>query len=94
MVLVAVSPVGVGSPACSPACSQQREDRCNCSSAAPCEEEEDCPGSALSCRPRGPDNERMRMVETTREGVITGSCLGWLCLSALGEGVGVEWESS
>ena len=60
--------VGVGSPVCSPACSsQQREVRCNCSSAAPCEEEADCPVSAPSCRLAGPDKERMRMRETTLE---------------------------
>ena len=60
--------VGVGSPVCSPACSsQQTEARCNCSSADPCEEESDCPGSALSCRLAGPDKERMRMRETSLE---------------------------
>ena len=78
-----VSPVGVGSPACGPVCSpvwgpacsiHQTEARCNCSSADPCEEESDCPGSVLSCRLPGPDKERMRMMLTRLE-TITGSCL-------------------
>ena len=84
---VCVLPAGVGSPACSPACSShQREVHCNCSSAAPGEEEANCPESVLSCSLAGPDKERMRLETTTLE-IITVSCRAGGDLSRPGDGV-------